>query len=663
MDSRFKIFFPNTKIYMLIIASLIGVTFYYNLYIGISGLFIFIYLVWYNIRNNRMRKDEWDRLVGDLSENLDVAGRNTISKIPMPLVIINNEGKIIWLNNLFNSIVNQNMYGKEINTIIKDFSVQKIIEKKINSFDKVEINGEIYNVLVSPIENNVKKQGKKYIIILYFINKTDYHTVYEMYNDKKPITALIEVDNYDDVIKSTEEANRPLLIAEVDRRINTFATDLEGVIRKYDDNKYIVIFENKNLNHLIEKKFDILDNLRDIDVGNKLPVTLSIGIGKNGENLYKLHQYAIAAKDLALGRGGDQAVIKDGDRLSFFGGKSKEVEKRTKVKARVIAHAIGDLIDQSSEVIIMGHDVPDIDCLGAALGIYRGCRLKQKNAYILLNKTNKSIEKIVDKINKSEEHQGIFINNEAAMQKIQRNPLLIILDVHRRNFVEFPELVDKITNKVIIDHHRKSADFIDNATISYIETYASSTCELVTEILQYLIEKPKLHEIEAQALMAGIYVDTKNFTFKTGVRTFEAAGFLRRLGADLIEIKKLFSDDLETYIERTTLVSKAEIYNNNIAISLHEGEIKNTLIVPQAADELLKINGIEASFVLATVENDIMISGRSFGDINVQLILESIGGGGHMTIAGARLSNISISEAKNILIDSINKYLEESDRK
>lgn len=659
MDNKFKIFFPNTKLYMLIIGILIASLFLLgNIYEGLIGLVIFGFLVYYNLKNSRLRSDEWSRFVEDLSENLDVAGRNTLSQIPMPLVIVNNEGKILWMNSNFVQLASKNTYGKDITTIIKDFNVQKVLEKHITLFEKVPFENEIYNVLISPIEVKSDKQGKKYILILYFINKTDYYTIYEMYNDNKQIVALIEVDNYDEVIKSTEDAVRPVLIAEIDKRINSFANSYQGLIRKYDDNKYIMIFENKYLNQIVEKKFDILDNLREIDVGNKIPVTLSIGIGKNADTIQNLHQYAIAAKDLALGRGGDQAVIKDGDRLSFYGGKSKEVEKRTKVKARVMAHAISELIMQSKDVIIMGHDYPDIDSIGAAVGICSGCRQKGKNAYILLNRIDSSVEKIVEKFKLSNVHQGIFINPDTALATVEKNTLLVIVDVHRKSFVELPELLDRVSNIVIIDHHRKSVDFIDNATITYIEPYASSTCELVTEILQYLVEKPRLDELEAQTLMAGIYVDTKNFIFKTGVRTFEAAGYLKRQGADLIEVRKLFADDFKTYQERERLVLNAEI-KNGIAIASQTDPVKNNLIVPQAADELLKIDGVEASFVLAASGDEVIVSGRSLGDINVQLILESLGGGGHITIAGARLSNVTIEEAKQKLYEAINNYLKE----
>lgn len=659
MDNKFKTFFPNTKLYMLIIGILIASLFLLgNIYEGLIGLVIFGFLVYYNLKISRLRSDEWSRFVEDLSENLDVAGRNTLSKIPMPLVIVNNEGKILWTNSNFVQLASKNTYGKDITTIIKDFNVQKVLEKHITMFEKVPFENEIYNVMISPIEVKSDKQGKKYILILYFINKTDYYTIYEMYNDNKQIVALIEVDNYDEVIKNTEDAVRPVLIAEIDKRINSFANLYQGLIRKYDDNKYIMIFENKYLNQIVEKKFDILDNLREIDIGNKIPVTLSIGIGKNADTIQNLHQYAIAAKDLALGRGGDQAVIKDGDRLSFYGGKSKEVEKRTKVKARVIAHAISELIIQSKDVIIMGHDSPDIDSIGAAVGICSGCRQKGKKAYILLNKIDSSVEKIVEKFKLSNVHQGIFINPDTALATAEKNTLLVIVDVHRKSFVELPELLDRVSNIVIIDHHRKSIDFIDNATITYIEPYASSTCELVTEILQYLVEKPKLDELEAQTLMAGIYVDTKNFIFKTGVRTFEAAGYLKRQGADLIEVRKLFADDFKTYQERERLVLNAQI-KNGIAIASQTDPVKNNLIVPQAADELLKIDGVEASFVLAASGDEVIVSGRSLGDINVQLILESLGGGGHITIAGAKLSNVTVEEAKQKLYEAINNYLKE----
>ncbi|GFR35119.1 DHH family phosphoesterase [Thermobrachium celere] len=660
MDNKFYKFFPNTKLYMTFIALLLAILMFYNIPLGFIGFAFYAYLIYYNLQINKIRSQEFLKFVETLSADIDIAGKNTLSKIPIPLVIVDSSGKILWANSLFYGNTKVNLYGKDIKYFIKDFDSEKIIKDKKNVYEKVIINDKVFNVLISPVET--EKEKDRYIYLLYFIDYTNYYTLYEMYNDKKSIVALLEVDNFDEVIKSTEDINRPTLLAEIDNRINAFAFSIDALIRKYENSKYILVFENQYFDSLVENKFDILDKIREIDVGNKIPVTLSIGIGRNGDTIGKTHQFAVAAKDLALGRGGDQAVVKDGDRLSFFGGKTKEVEKRTRVRARVIAHALSDLIDQTEEVVIMGHESPDIDSLGAALGMYRGVKLLERDAYIVLNGINSSIEKIMDKVNKTNAYNGVFINCETALQKVMSGALLIIVDVHRKKFVECPQLVDHAKNIVIIDHHRKSADFIDNATMTYIEPYASSTCELVTEILQYLSEKPHIEQIELQALMAGIYMDTKNFSFKTGVRTFEAAGFLKKNGVDIVEVKKLFMDDLETYKERTKLVANAEI-NDKIAIAVYEGIVKNPLVIPQAADELLTLEGVEASFVLAKVNDEVVISGRSLGTINVQLILENLGGGGHMTIAGAQLDDINISDAKKLLLESIKNYLKESDEK
>ncbi|KMT21783.1 DHH family phosphoesterase [Clostridium cylindrosporum] len=658
MDNKMKRFFPKTQVYMVMIALLLLVVIYYDLLVGVIGIIAFTVLSVYNLKSNRLRDDQWGRFVEDISSDIDIAGRNTLSQIPLPLAIVNSEGQVIWGNQGFTGIASQSVYGKNITTVIKDFNVKKIVHKDEKSINDVLIEDKIYNILINKVKLDPNKEDKKFLFILYFIDKSDYYELLNKHNKEKSIVALVEFDNYDEVVKSTEENMRPALIAEVDKHVNNFATSLDGVIRKYDDSKYIIIFENKYLDKLIEKKFDILDEIREIDAGNKIPVTLSIGIGLNGDTLYDVHQYAIAAKDLSLGRGGDQAVVKDKDKLSFYGGKSKEVERRTKVKARVMAHGLTQLIDQSSEVIIMGHDIPDLDSLGAAVGMYRGCKLRGKQAHILLSKSNTSIDKMLKKILEIEEYEDVFINHDAVVQRLIKDPLIIVVDVHRKSFVDFPDILDRVSNIFIIDHHRKSVDFIDNATISYIEPYASSTCELVTELIQYMSEKPGLLEAEAQALMAGIYMDTKSFAFKTGVRTFEAAGYLKRMGADLIEVKRLLADDFETYVERSQIVASAKV-KNKIAIVCHTTGVKNYLSIPQAADELLKIEGIEASFVLAPTGNNVTISGRSLGDINVQVILESIGGGGHMTIAGAKLFDTTIGEAKDILKNAIDKYLEE----
>jgi c-di-AMP phosphodiesterase-like protein len=389
-------------------------------------------------------------------------------------------------------------------------------------------------------------------------------------------------------------------------------------------------------------------------------VTLSIGIGRGGETPLENENYAVSAKELALGRGGDQAIVKSGEKLLFYGGKTKEVEKRTKVRARVIAHALVDLIKESNKIFIMGHINPDIDCLGAAVGIYRVVRLLGKDCFIIFDPTNNSVKPILEKIKTEEDYQDVFISSRECIENSDENSILILVDVHSRGYVQNINVVDNFKRIVIIDHHRKSADFIEGALLSYIEPYASSTSELVTEMLQYMIDKPKVKVIEAEALLAGIFVDTKNFCFKTGVRTFEAASFLRRLGAETIDVKKFFADDLDNYLKRAEIIRSVKVFNN-IAIAICPEEIEDTVLAAQAADELLNITGIQASFVFVKIKEEIFISGRSLGDVNVQLILESLGGGGHMTMAGAKLKYVTVDEALLKLKDAIGKYIREGE--
>ena len=412
-----------------------------------------------------------------------------------------------------------------------------------------------------------------------------------------------------------------------------------GILRKFERDKYLYLFQHKYIKELEDKKFEILDNVKEINLGNKIPVTLSFGIGLGGMTPIENLSFAGAAIDIALGRGGDQVVIKNKDSFTFYGGKARELEKRTKVKARVIAYALREIIDQADSVTIMGHENADIDSLGSALGLYRMVKSRGKNAYIVLNRTNPTIDSLVSKIQKSPEYEGIFVGRSEALDKVGKKSILIIVDTHRPAFTELPELLEMAGQIVVIDHHRKGADFIQDTVLTYQETYASSTCELVTEILQYMDDKFKMKPLEAEALFAGIVVDTKNFTFKTGVRTFEAASYLRRQGVDTVAVKQLFQNDLGTYLSISNVVREAEIIKENIAISICAPNIKNPqLIAAKASDELLNLSGIVAAFVLCSVGGEVWISGRSLGDINVQVILEKLGGGGHLTVGGCTAS-------------------------
>lgn len=660
-----KVLMPNTKIYLIIIAIFTSVMFFYEPAVGFAGLCVLGILIYYNLMNIKTRENEWTKYIENLSTNLGLATKNAVLNLPLPLIICEEDGNILWYNKSFSDLFQGGDFlSKSIGSLIKDIDMDKILNSHIEKLDGIHMGDRTFSVLLNPIDIKDKKKKEKYIVMLYFIEMTEFSKLRQQYDGSKPVVCLAEVDNFDEVMKNTEEPDRPALIAELDKRINSWAAGIGASIRKYDDNKYILFFEEKDLGVLQEKRFDILDNIRDINMGNKFPPTLSIGVGRNGDNPAQLTAFAASAKDLALGRGGDQAILKDGEKLLFYGGKTKEVEKGTRVKARVIAHALSNLIDQSSEVLIMGHDNPDLDSLGASLGLFRAAKNKGKNAYIILNQSNISIQALVKKLEGMAEYSNIFITHDQAINRLRRDTLLIVVDVHIKGITEFPEIVDRAERIVVIDHHRKSADYIGNAILSYIETYASSASELVTELVQYMAEKPDLKTVEAEALMAGIAVDTKNFSFKAGVRTFEAASFLRRCGADPTLVKQLLADDLSTYIARTDAVKNARIIGGNIAISVCRDTGDNiSLVVPEAADELLNIRGINASFVIAKSGDDCIVSGRSMGAINVQLILERLGGGGHLTDAGARLTDVSLEEAEKMLTGAIEQYLEEGEAK
>ncbi|MBL4937479.1 DHH family phosphoesterase [Clostridium sp. YIM B02515] len=663
MDNKFNYFNASNKLYMIIIAVSIIVMFAYGHFIaGTAALVVYAVLLIYNMYHSRKRKDEWKRFVEDFSSQLDVATRSTLVKLPFPFIMVSDKGSIVWYNQNASSIMEgQDIFGKNITEVVKDFNIKYVLNEKRSNFKNIKLKNRYYDIYTSIIDTSEVKNKEDNIVLLYFYDVTELVELENSIEGNKPSVMLVEVDNLDEVIKSIEEDKRPILNAEIERAINNYALSLNGILKKYYNNKYIIVCQDKCIQAEMDKKFDILDSIRDINYGNTLAVTLSIGVGRNGKTPLENHQFASSAQELALGRGGDQVVVKNGEKLSFYGGKTKEVEKRTKVRARVIAHALVDLINGSSNVFVMGHKNPDIDCFGAAIGINSAVKLLNKPCYIILDEKNSAIEGILKKFSEEPGYQNTMINTEAVRQNLKEDSLLIIVDVHNKGYVLDFELVKQFKKIVIIDHHRRSPDAVEGVLLSYIETYASSTSELVTEMLQYMIENPKIKPIEAEALLAGICVDTKNFYFKTGVRTFEAASFLRRLGADTIDIKKLFAENLDTYLKKADIIRSAKVVNG-IAVATCPKEIEDTVLVAQAADELLNITGIQASFVLAKIGDEVFISGRSLGDVNVQVIMESIGGGGHMTMAGTKFEADSIEDALEILQDAIDKNLRESEK-
>ena len=584
--------------------------------------------------------------------------RGSLLNYPAPLVITDTEGKITWFNELFKTAVGVgDLFGKAVNELIPDLHVNKFMETEEQNHINLTIGDNYYEVWGN-IARNTTSPNRSSLVVIYFIDKTEEARTAQLREDERMIEAIVIIDNYDEVLKETPDSNHGALLGEIESRIGAWVATGGGIMRKYERDKFIAFFSNKNFAKITEGKFSVLDEVRSLNHENKIPATLSIGVGKTGQDVAENDKYARLAIDMALGRGGDQVVIRDSVNFTFFGAKTREVEKRTKVKARVVAHALRELVDQSSKVIIMGHHNSDMDCIGAAIGLFKGVKSRGKDAFIVVEQASSNAKVLIQEFKKIPQYEDIFISGEHALNIFDRETLVIVVDVHRPVMVECPELLQHANQVVLIDHHRRSEDFIENAVLTYHEPFASSTCEMITEILQYVQDNERLTKQEAEALYAGIFMDTKGFTFKAGVRTFEAASYLRRMGVDTVNVRRFFKTNIESYIARAGIIRSAVIYRENIALSyLYEECPEMSVTVAQAADELLNISGIEASFVLAKSGNRVMISGRSLETVNVQVILEKLGGGGHITMAGAQLEDTGLEDADRLLKEAIDEVL------
>lgn len=651
----------RTKIYLAIIFVLLVYISIKSTYMIIPCICIFTFIVIYSYYTNNKRKSEISETLQDLSITVDSAAKTSLINAPFPLVILETDGNVVWKSSKFAS----EFANIDINTYIKELSVDIKAEiqkrEKTNNQDilrQIEINNKTYRIVGRYVKS--KKNKAEYMVILYLIDDTENIKLQKEYKDSKTCVGIIMVDNYEETMQRLESEEKPQVIAEIDKYIYEWTDKTKGVLIKTEKDRYIYFFEQRYLDSVREDKFSILDKIKEIDMKEKVQFTLSIAVSNEGPTDKEKYKSAQTAMDIVLGRGGDQAVIRENEIYKFFGGRAQEVEKRTKVKARIVAQALENLMKESKKVMIMGHTNPDMDCVGASLGVYRLAKSLDKNAYIVINSKEAAIEAFRKSIEKDEEYEDVIINKEVALENVDENTLLVIVDTHKMNYVESEELVDRAKKIVIIDHHRRSADYIEKATLTFQEVYASSTAELVTEILQYVEQKVQLKTIEAESLYAGIMMDTKNFTFKTGVRTFEAAAYLRKCGVDIIRVKKWFQSDLESFNRIAEIVGKAEIVNDTIAISICEEKAKDVNVTcAKAADELLTISDITASFVIGQIGDKVCISGRSIGDINVQIILEKLGGGGHITLAGAQVEGMTLEETKQELINRINEYFSE----
>ena len=594
---------------------------------------------------------------------MDETTKKAIMNLPIPLCILEFDGNINWYNNKFYEMTGSpDLLGENIDNIIENLDLRKVLNENKEMYTDVEYKNRQYTVVYNVIKNE-QNNNAKYLMMLYWMDNTDYLQLKQKYEDDKNVIILIQVDEYDEVLKSAPEENRSLITVELERILTAvFENNLKGAIKKTSNDKYVVFTREKELKKLQENKFTILDTVRNINCGNSLPVTVSIGVGREGESLYDDLQRANGALDLALGRGGDQAVVKTQDKFEFYGGKSKAVEKTTKVKSRLIGYALKEVISQSDNIYIMGHKYPDLDAIGAAVGIFDICKSCGKSANIVLDQVNDSIEEFVKKVKKQEYYKGLFVTCEEAIKNCNKDTLVIVVDTHRPSYTECQELLGIAKKVIVIDHHRRGVEFIKDTVLLFHEIYVSSTCEMVTELIQYLEDDVKINKLTAEGLLAGINLDTKFFAFKTGVRTFEAASYLKKIGADTVETKMLFKSNVEDFIARADIIKNTKIINKRICIAYSESEISNiNVVIAKAADELLNVKNVEASFVLGHKNDTVFISARSLGQINVHVLMEKLGGGGHIDIAGAQLKNVTLNEAYKMVHQIIEEYLEEEE--
>ena len=597
--------------------------------------------------------------------------KQLLSDLDVPYALLDEQGKILWVNNAFAAVVRRD---KSLRKKITDL-FPEAGERPFTPFDEevafdVSYENRYYrlhlkNIYMSGDEVSEEENGFQVgLIAAYLFDETEKIEFQREIENQKLVAGLIYLDNYEEALESIEEVRRSLLSALIDRKINKYITSIGGIVKKIEKDKYFIVIKNQYMETLTAARFSLLEDVKTVNIGNDMAVTLSIGLGMGGGSYIQNYEYARTAIDMALGRGGDQAVVKDGETISYYGGKSQSQEKNTRVKARVKAHALRELVETREQVFIMGHKIGDMDSLGAGIGIYRACSALNKNAHIVLDDITTSVRPILERfMNNPDYPEDMFIRGDRAVEMADSNSLLVVVDVNRPNFTECSPLLEMIPTIVVLDHHRQTRESITNAVLSYVEPYASSTCEMVAEILQYMGDNIRIRQAEADALYAGIVIDTNNFMNKTGVRTFEAAAFLRRNGADVTRVRKIFRDSMSDYKAKAEAVRHAEVFEDAFAISIcpADGVESPTIIGAQAANELLNIVGIKASIVLTEYQNKIYISARSIDEVNVQLIMEKLGGGGHMSVAGAQLKGCTIEQGVERVKATIKKMLDEGE--
>ena len=609
----------------------------------------------------------------EFSSNYSQVQRQLLYELSIPYCLLDNKGNILWMNASMQASINRkNDFNKNISTIIPELSAN--VFRNFEDFKEIRIalNDRDYRVEMKRISADIITQGvnilaKDYnssLVAMYMFDETDINQYIQKIRDERFVVGLVYIDNYEDALESVDDVRRSLFVGLVDKRVNKYFSAGAAIIRKLEKDKYLVVFRYKFLEKLLADKFSLVEDIKSVKVGNEKTLTLSIAIGTGAADYARNYDIAKAAMDLALGRGGDQAVIKDGEKIYYYGGKSQQMEKNTRVKVRVKAHALRQILEANDNVLIMGHNLPDIDSFGSALGIYIIAKKFGKEAHIVFGEISSSVRPFMNRfIDKEEYPDDMFIKKEEAENYLTASTVVIVVHVNRPQRTECPQLLDKCKTIIVFDHHRRSSDTITGAVLSYVDPYASSACEMVTEMIQYVDDGIKLKAFEADALYAGISIDTDGFNSKSGPRTFEAAAFLRRHGADVTRVRKMLRNDMNEYKAIASAVSKSEVYKSAFAITVFDGEglESPTIGGAKAANQLLDISGIKASFVITQYEDKLYISARSIDEVNVQLVMEKLGGGGHMSIAGAQLTNCTIQQAVNTIKLTLDNMLAEGE--
>lgn len=598
--------------------------------------------------------------------------KKLLEDFSIPYALLDPEGKLLWMNRELSKITGKDKrYHKNILNLFPEIESHLLPTKEEETTVELTHEGRDYLVRMHKISIELLEEtvsladvpdDMSYMIALYLFDNTELNESRRENQQQKMVTGLIYLDNYDEALESVEEVRRSLLVALIDRKINKYISNLDGIVKKIEKDKYFIAIKYKSLLELQSNRFSLLEEVKTVNIGNDMSVTLSIGIGVNGGGYIQNYEFSRIAIEMALGRGGDQAVVKDNEKISYYGGKSQQVEKSTRVKARVKAHALREFIGAKDKVVVMGHKITDIDSFGAAVGVYRAAKILDKNAHIVLGDINSSIRPWVNLfLDNPDYERDMFVNHAEAKEIVDKNTVVIVVDTNRPSMTECEALLHQTKTIVVLDHHRQSSEVIQDAVLSYIEPYASSACEMIAEILQYFSDNVRLRNREADCIYAGIIVDTNNFMTKTGVRTFEAAAFLRRCGADVIRVRKMFRDDMGSYKARAEAVRHAEVFMGCYAVSMcPSGHLENATVVgAQAANELLNIVGVKASFVVTEYNGRIYVSARSIDEVNVQIIMERIGGGGHIGTAGAQLDGVSVEQAKEKVKETIVTMTEE----